>query len=74
MPLKYLLCPQCGLHRFFVRDAHGQPVFFHVGLDLLPFPTETSQADLGGLDFSLIYCCGCSWKGSPRKLVKIFTG
>jgi hypothetical protein len=74
MAIKHLLCPQCGIHRLFVRNTEGRDVFFHVNPDGAPFPTEQSKADLAGLDFSEIRCVGCSWKGPIRKLVRYFTG
>lgn len=72
MPAKLLLCPQCGSHRFFIRQPDGPPIYFHVDEGHNPVPTRESNAELQGLDFSLIWCCGCSWKGSPRKLVRYF--
>lgn len=69
---KYLLCPLCDLHRFFVTDKDRGNIYFHVDLERKPFPTEASNADLAGLDFSVIGCTGCSWKGSLRNLVRVF--
>lgn len=72
MSQRYLLCPQCGAHRFFVITASGVQVFFHVDWDGNPFPTDVSSANLSGLDFTKIGCCGCSWQGPLRKLVRFF--
>ena len=69
---RYLLCPQCGSHRMFVTRPSGEQVFFYVDSERSPVPTEASRADLSGLDFSTVSCCGCSWSGSLRKLVTIF--
>ncbi|PLX93189.1 MAG: hypothetical protein C0621_08290 [Desulfuromonas sp.] len=74
MALRYLLCPQCGVHRFFVRADDGSSVFFHVGLDRQLFTASGEPPDLKGSDTSVIYCAGCSWKGGIHKLVKIFCG
>jgi len=70
MKKRYLLCPQCGTHRFFVKDNNGQNVYFHVDWDHVPFPTEISAADLSGSDFSVVHSTGCSWKGGIDGLVK----
>ena len=67
---KYLLCKQCGLHRFYVTDNTGARIYFHVDFNGVPFPTEVSNAELSGLNFSEIFCCGCSWSGNPNQLVK----
>jgi len=70
---RYLLCPQCGSHRFFIKPADGGlPVYFYITSERQPVPTETSHADLHGHDFSTIACCGCSWQGGPHKLVARF--
>ncbi len=66
----YLLCPQCGTHRFFIKNKNGENVYFHVGWDHVPFPTEISSADLSGIDFSVVRSTGCSWKGGLEGLVK----
>lgn len=61
---QYLLCKQCGVHRFFVKNKDGDNIYFHIDFEREPFPTEQSNSDLTGLDFSEIHCCGCSWIGS----------
>jgi hypothetical protein len=70
MKKRYLLCPQCGTHRFFVITKHGEHLYFHVGWDQIPFPTEISSADLSGVDFSVVHSTGCAWKGGISGLVK----
>ncbi len=70
MKKRYLLCPQCGTHRFFVKDENGENVYFHVDWDNGPFPTEASDANLSNKDFSVVHSTGCSWKGGIKGLVK----
>lgn len=70
MKKRCLLCPQCGAHRFFVKDDNDENVYFHVDWDGTPYPTETSHADLSGRDFSVVHSTGCSWRGSLDGLVK----
>ena len=70
MKKRYLLCPQCGTHRFFVKDENGENVYFHVDWNKVPFPTEASGADLAGRDMSIVHSTGCSWKGSINGLVR----
>ena len=72
--MRYLLCPQCGAHRFFVKDSTGSAVYFHVDMQQQPVPTGESAAILDGHGFSVIYCCGCSWSGGLHKLVRFFAG
>ena len=70
MKKRYLLCPQCGTHRFFVKDKNGENVYFHVNWDKVPFPTQASGSDLCGVDLSVFHSAGCSWKGGINGLVK----
>ena len=70
MKKRYLLCPQCGAHRFFVKDDKGENIYFHVDWDHTPFATQESSADLDGRDFSEVHSTGCSWTGSLQGLVK----
>ena len=70
MKKRYLLCPQCGTHRFLLKQENGENIYFHVGWDMIPFPTKTSDADLSGKDFSIVHSTGCAWKGSISGLVK----
>jgi len=70
MKKRYLLCPQCGAHRFFVKDENGENIYFHVDWDRTPFATQESDADLTGRDFNMIHSTGCAWKGSLKGLVK----
>jgi hypothetical protein len=70
MKMRYLLCPQCGTHRFFLKQENGENIYFHVGWDKIPFPTTASDADLSDRDFSIVHSTGCSWKGSISGLVK----
>lgn len=70
MAPKYLLCPQCGAHRLFIKNEKGETLYFHVDHEFSPFPTKESNADLTGADFERIYCVGCSWIGRLKKLVK----
>lgn len=70
---RYLLCPQCGSHRYFVKPLSGSPsVYFYVTAERQPVPTEMSHTDLHDHDFSAIACCGCSWQGGLHKLVTRF--
>lgn len=65
--MKKLLCPQCKIHRFCVKNINGDSVVVTVtdNYEVIPIHPEES---LDGFDLELLYCLGCSWKGSPRSL------
>lgn len=62
------LCPQCKIHRFRVKNDSGESVVVTVNekYEVLPIHPEQS---LEGFDLDMLYCLGCSWKGSPRSLI-----
>lgn len=65
--MKKLLCPQCKINRFRVKNDQGESVVVTVNefFELIPIHPEES---LDGFNLDIIYCLGCSWKGSPRSL------
>ena len=68
----YLECPQCRARGYFVTNQNGEKAFFYVNYDKKPVKTKFSEAELeDGLDFSIISCASCSWKGGINKLKKI---
>ena len=70
--MRFLVCPQCGIDRFFVLNKAGERVLVKVNRDfqiILINPDE----NLDGFNLDLLYCLGCSWKGSKNKLVKYLT-
>lgn len=71
--MRYLLCPQCGSHRFYINVPDSGPVYFHVDQEQRPVPTAVSSACLDGLDVTTVCCCGCAWQGGLHKLVRHFT-
>ena len=65
--MKKLLCPQCKINRFRVKNDLGESVVVTVNefFELIPIHPEES---LEGFNLDIIYCLGCSWKGSPKSL------
>jgi len=68
MSTRKRLCPQCKIHRFRVINDSGESVVVIVTeeYEVLPIHPEES---LEGFDLTVLYCLGCSWKGSPRAAV-----
>ena len=66
--MKNKLCPQCKVRRFQVKNERGEAVVVTVDEQnqIIPIHEGTS---LDGFDLDLLYCLGCSWKGSVRQLI-----
>ncbi len=65
-----MYCPKCGIHRFMVKNDRGEGVVVVVSRDLEILPVDP-DVSLAGYDLSLLFCLGCSWKGSPQQLKRI---
>lgn len=64
---KKKLCPQCKIGRFQVKNAAGEAVVVTVNENSEITPVHEGQS-LVGFDLTVLYCLGCSWKGSTNKL------
>ena len=62
------LCPQCKIRRFQVKNAQGNAVVVTVSENNEIQPIHPEQS-LDGFDLEVLYCLGCSWKGSVNKLI-----
>ncbi len=65
--MKDLLCPQCKIGRFCLKNESGERLVVTVGKDSIIRPVHAEQS-LEGFDVSVLYCLGCSWKGTIRNL------
>ena len=67
--MRNLNCPQCEIHRFFVKNEKAETILVTVNeqYDVVKVNQEDS---LEGFDLTLLYCLGCSWSGSPQSLRK----
>ncbi|MHB9056245.1 MAG: hypothetical protein ACYC2P_08865 [Paludibacteraceae bacterium] len=66
--MKNKLCPQCKIRRFQVKNEEGRSVVVTISEDNVIIPVHEDES-LEGFDLSVIYCLGCSWKGSVKNLV-----
>lgn len=67
--IRKLVCPQCKAGVFCVKNGQGERLTVYVSKDYEIVPKDPS-ASLEGFDLTIVYCLCCSWKGSPRKLVR----
>ncbi len=61
------LCPQCKIHRFYLKNESGDRLVVTVTQDKEIVPIHSHQS-LDGFDTSILYCLGCSWQGSVDRL------
>ena len=66
--VKKKLCPQCKIASLFVKNEQGERLLVYV-LDDGEVVTKDPTASTDGFDLTDIYCLGCSWHGSPKRLV-----
>lgn len=57
------LCPQCKIHRFYLKNEQGDRLVVVVSGEKEIVPIHENES-LDGFDTSTLYCLGCSWKGS----------
>jgi hypothetical protein len=67
--MKFLVCPKCGIRRFHVKDKNGNVVVVQITTTHKIVPVNKEQS-LDGFDLNILYCLGCSWKGSKEKLLR----
>lgn len=67
--MRKLMCPQCKIAGLYVKNASGWRMLVYVLEDGRVVPKNPLD-DMEGFDLSIVYCLGCSWSGSPKRLVK----
>ncbi|WP_298107767.1 hypothetical protein [uncultured Bacteroides sp.] len=65
--MQKLLCPQCQVGIFYVLNAQGDrcPVYVTKNGEIVP---KNPGSSLEGFNLDEVYCMGCSWHGSPKRL------
>ncbi len=69
MAERYLVCPQCGIIRFQIKNDSGESMLVQITRELEIVPVNKHES-LDGFNLEVLYCLGCSWKGSIRSLKK----
>lgn len=67
--MRKLLCPQCKMGAMYVKNDAGDRLLVYVDDKGCVVP-RNAEDSLEGFDLSIVYCLGCSWHGSPRRMVK----
>lgn len=63
------LCPQCKIAAFFIKNENGERRLVYVTSEGEVIPKHPEES-LDGFDVNEVFCLGCSWHGSPQRLVK----
>ena len=67
--MKKMLCPQCKVGVFCVKNAAGDRLAVYVSPEGEVVPKNPGDS-LAGYDLTEVFCLGCSWHGSPKRLLK----
>jgi hypothetical protein len=65
--MRNLKCPQCEIHRFYVKNEKAETLLVTVDERYEVVPVHPGDS-LDGFDLTMLYCLGCSWAGSPKSL------
>ena len=67
--MRKLLCPQCKIAGLYVKNEKKERLLGYVSDEGEVVPRNLEE-NREGFDLTIVYCLGCSWSGSPKKLVK----
>jgi hypothetical protein len=67
--MKFMVCPQCGIRNFYVKNDKGERINIKVNRKL-EIVTKDSEKSLEGFHLNIIFCLGCSWSGTVNQLKK----
>ena len=67
--MRKLLCPQCKIAAMYVKNEQGDRLLVYVLEDGEVVPKDPEDS-MEGFDLTEVFCLGCSWHGSPKRLVK----
>ena len=67
--MRKLLCPQCKIAALYVKNAADERLLVYVTSEGEVVPKNPAEST-DGFDLTEVFCLGCSWHGSPKRLVK----
>lgn len=68
--MRYLVCPQCGISNFYVKNHQGEKLIVKVSGELDIVPVDKLK-NLEAYNLEILYCLGCSWQGKVSELKNI---
>ncbi len=67
--MKKMVCPQCKIAAMYVKNEVGERRLVYVTAEGEVVPKKEEES-LDGFNLEEVFCLGCSWHGSPKRLVK----
>lgn len=67
--MRKLKCPQCKISNLYVKNSEGERRLIFIAEDFTIQPAKEGET-LEGFNLEIIFCLGCSWKGTKRKTVR----
>ena len=67
--MRKLLCPQCKIAGLYVKNERKERLLVYVSDEGEVVPRNLEE-NMEGFDITIVYCLGCSWSGSPKRLVR----
>lgn len=65
--MKKRLCPQCKIASMYVKNDKGERLLVYVTDEGEVIPKYQDVSTVG-FDLTEVYCLGCSWHGSPKRV------
>ncbi|WP_277132268.1 hypothetical protein [Bacteroides congonensis] len=67
--MRKLLCPQCKIAALYVKNDRNERLLVYV-MEYGEVVPKNPADSMEGFDLTEVYCLGCSWHGSPKRLVR----
>jgi hypothetical protein len=67
--MKFMICPQCGITIFHVKNNLGKRINVKVTREFDIIPVDETKS-LEGFNLDELFCLGCSWNGKINDLKK----
>lgn len=65
--MKFMICPQCGIANFYVKNEKGERINVKVSSELEIIPVDTTRR-IEDFNTNELFCLGCSWHGKITEL------
>ena len=67
--MRKLLCPQCKIAAMYVKNQANERLLVYVTTEGEVIPKNPEEST-EGFDLNEVFCLGCSWHGSPKRMVR----